>query len=340
VTKDEGTLPLVANGDVAPLMEATGLKMYFPVRGGLLQRKLADVKALDGVDLQLYKGETVGVVGESGCGKSTLGRTLLRLNEPTEGTIRFRGDDITHLNSSGLRPYRSAMQMVFQDPYSSLNPLLTVEELLVEPMNLNHLYGGREKERAAELIERVGLDFEHLGRHPRAFSGGQRQRISIARALAMQPELLILDEPVSALDVSVQAQILNLLLDLREEFNLAFLFITHDLSILRHFADRVAVMYLGKIVEEGLVESVLDHPVHPYTQALLSAIPIDDPADRGKRGRIILEGDVPSPINPPTGCSFHTRCWMAEETCRVGLPPRIAGPEGNIGACHFVGRES
>jgi oligopeptide transport system ATP-binding protein len=318
-----------------PLLQVRHVKKYFPIRKGLLQREVAHVHAVDDVSFDVRAGETLGLVGESGCGKSTLGRTLIRLLEPTAGEIVFQGTHIENLGRRRLRPLRSEMQMVFQDPYASLNPRKRVGTIVSDPMRIHNL-GNRaeQKRRVGEILETVGLSPEHYNRFPHEFSGGQRQRIGIARALALRPKLIIADEPVSALDVSIQSQMLNLLDELQNDLQLTYIFIAHDLGVVRHVSDRIAVMYLGKIVELSPAEELYTRPIMPYTEALLSAVPIPDPDLAEQRERIVLEGDVPSPINPPSGCRFHPRCRYATDICKQVEPPLVDYGNTHLAACH------
>jgi peptide/nickel transport system ATP-binding protein/oligopeptide transport system ATP-binding protein len=321
-----------------PLVEVRDLVKHFPLTHGLvLQRRVGEVRAVDGVSFDVPRGETLGLVGESGCGKSTLARLVLRLLEPTSGSVRFEGGEIAHIKGAELKAMRREMQMVFQDPYSSLNPRKSVGSIIAEPFAIHGLKRGEgERKRAVqELMDLVGLNPEHYNRYPHEFSGGQRQRIGVARALALRPKLIVADEPVSALDVSIQAQILNLLSQLQRELGLTLIFIAHDLSVVRHMCDRVAVMYLGKIVELASGDELYAHPRMPYTGALMSAVPVADPRLAAEKKRQVLGGDVPSPANPPPACRFHTRCWKAEETCRTVEPELEPKAGGNLAACHF-----
>jgi oligopeptide transport system ATP-binding protein len=326
--------PAAESGD-APLLEVRHVKKYFPIRKGVMQREVAAVHAVDDVSFAVREGETLGLVGESGCGKSTLGRTIVRLLQPTDGQIIFQGRDISRLGTRALRPLRREMQMVFQDPYASLNPRKRVGTIVSDPMRVHDL-GSRaeQKRRVGEILETVGLSPEHYNRFPHEFSGGQRQRIGIARALALRPKLIVADEPVSALDVSIQSQMLNLLGDLQKELQLTYVFIAHDLGVVRHVSNRIAVMYLGKLVELSPAEELYTRPIMPYTEALLSAVPIPDPDLAEKRERIVLEGDVPSPINPPSGCRFHPRCRYATDVCKELEPPLVDYGNGHLAACH------
>jgi oligopeptide/dipeptide ABC transporter ATP-binding protein len=318
-----------------PILEVKGLKQYFPIKGGILGRTINHVKAVDGISFTIYEGETVSIVGESGCGKSTTGRSILRLEDPTSGEIRFNGQDLLSLNKRKMREMRKDLQVIFQDPFASLNPRQTVRRILEEAMEILNVVPKKQRgKRAVELLEQVGLRADFIDRYPHEFSGGQRQRIGIARALAVEPKLIICDEAVSALDVSVQAQVLNLLKKLQRDYKLTYLFISHDLGVVRHISDRVIVMYLGNIVEIGDKKSLFENPQHPYTKALLSAIP--DPTRKRNKERIMLKGDVPSPIDPPSGCRFHTRCPMATEQCKLKKPEFTrVGPEHFV-ACDLI----
>jgi len=317
-----------------PLLEVKHLKKYFPIKGGVFSKTIGYVYAVDDINFTIASGETLGLVGESGCGKSTTGRTILRLIEPTDGEVYFEGQDITQLEKSAMRALRREMQIIFQDPYASLNPRMTVGSIIGEPLEIHKIAKGSEKEeRVASLLQKVGLRAEDMRKYPHEFSGGQRQRIGIARALALNPKLIVCDEPVSALDVSIQAQVINLLEDLQAEFSLSYLFIAHNLNVVEHISNRVAVMYLGQIVELASDEDLYKNPQHPYTEALLSAVPIPDPTLKKKR--IILEGDVPSPINPPKGCHFHTRCMYKEQICEEVEPEFKDIGGGHWVACHF-----
>ncbi|WP_414694594.1 ABC transporter ATP-binding protein [Pedococcus sp.] len=318
------------------LLSVSGLTKHFPIRRGLLQRQVGAVQAVDGLTFDVARGETLSLVGESGCGKTTTGRMLTRLIEPTDGQILFEGRDITHLSTAEMRPLRRDVQMIFQDPYGSLNPRHTVGTIVGAPFRIQKVKTEHGTKRAVqELLELVGLNPEHYNRYPHEFSGGQRQRIGIARSLALRPKLIVADEPVSALDVSIQAQVINLLEDLQNEFGLTYVVIAHDLSVVRHMSDRVAVMYLGKMVELADRDSLYSRPMHPYTTALMSAVPLPDTNRRTKRERIRLQGDVPSPINPPPACRFHTRCWKAQEICKTVEPPLVQLAPGHQVACHF-----
>ncbi len=330
--------------DPANIVEVDDLRVHFPIRSGIFQATKGAVKAVDGVTFEVRRGETLGLVGESGCGKSTIGRAMIRLREPTGGSVRFDGVDLATLSTGDLRRMRRRMQIIFQDPYGSLDPRMTVGSIIAEPIETHNLAEGAAKQdRIADLLRLVGLDPLYVKRYPHEFSGGQRQRIGVARALAVEPEFIVCDEPISALDVSIQAQVLNLLTDLKQRLGLTYLFVAHDLSVVKHISDRVAVMYLGKLVEIGPPDILYAAPGHPYSRALLSAVPVPDPvAERGRK-RVILKGDVPSPVNPPPGCRFHTRCWLYErlgqpEDCRTIDPPlaAVAGVRDHQAACHFT----
>ena len=328
------------------ILEARDLVKYYPIRTGVIQRVTGHVRAVDGVSFDLHAGETLGVVGESGCGKSTLGRLLMRLEEPTSGTVTFEGVDMYSQTGAAMRKLRRDIQIVFQDPYTSLNPRMTVGDIVGEPFDIHPDAApkGSRRARVQELLDLVGLNPEHINRYPHQFSGGQRQRIGVARGIALNPKVLVCDEPVSALDVSVQAQVVNLLEKLQNELGLAYVFIAHDLAVVRHISDRVAVMYLGRIVEIGDEEQIYEHPTHPYTQALLSAVPVPDPTLKDEREQIVLVGDVPSPAKPPSGCHFHTRCWLergveGQEKCAEVAPVLLEHPDGvgqHLCACHFA----
>jgi oligopeptide transport system ATP-binding protein len=343
VSSADAKAPERAPHDPANLVEVDDLRVYFPIRSGIFKTVKGMVKAVDGTTFAVRRGETLGLVGESGCGKSTIGRAMIRLRDATSGSVRFDGVDLTTLDGGELRKYRRRMQIIFQDPYGSLDPRMTVGSIIAEPIETHNLASGDAKnERIADLLRLVGLDPNYIKRYPHEFSGGQRQRIGVARALAVEPEFIVCDEPISALDVSIQAQVLNLLTDLRTRLGLTYLFVAHDLSVVKHISDRVAVMYLGKIVELGPPEQLYAAPGHPYTRALLSAVPVPDPVAERKRKRVILKGDVPSPVNPPPGCRFHTRCWLYErlgqpEDCRTIDPPLsvVADMADHVVACHY-----
>ncbi|MFH8552114.1 ABC transporter ATP-binding protein [Streptomyces celluloflavus] len=339
--------PRPTAGPREPILEVRDLVKHYPLtRGVVFRKQVGAVRAVDGVSFTLHKGETLGIVGESGCGKSTVARLLVGLERPTAGRIRYQGQDITELSGRALKAVRRDIQMVFQDPYTSLNPRMTVGDIIGEPYEIHPEVApkGDRRRKVQDLLDVVGLNPEYVNRYPHQFSGGQRQRIGIARGLALRPKIIVADEPVSALDVSVQAQVVNLLERLQDEFDLSYVFIAHDLSVVRHISDRVAVMYLGRIAETGTDEQIYDHPTHPYTQALLSAVPVPDPRAREGRTRILLTGDVPSPANPPSGCRFRTRCWKAQEKCAEVVPPLEVpaafrgtdGPARHPSACHFA----
>lgn len=334
----QSATPVQMKDDI--LVDVRGLKVHFPIKGGFFGQTVASVKAVDGVDLQVKRGEVLGLVGESGCGKSTFGRAVLQLIKPTAGSVWFEGQDVARLSPRALRAKRADLQMIFQDPYSSLDPRYTVGRLVSEPLdNFNRGTKQERRERVRSLLKLVGLNPDWVNRYPHEFSGGQRQRIGIARALALNPKFIVADEPISALDVSIQAQVLNLLSDLQAELNLTYLFIAHNLAAIKHVSNRVAVMYLGHIVELSSGDEVYGVPQHPYTNALLSASPVTDPDLERQRKRIILVGDVPSPVNPPSGCPFHPRCWRAQAICREVPPPLEAKRPGHLAACHFPGPE-
>lgn len=336
--KEEALMETERETGAAALLKVEELKIHFPITsGGILRRKVGAVKAVDGVSFTVGRGETLGLVGESGCGKSTTGRAVLQLYRPTSGRVVYDGVDLASLGPSESRRMRRRYQMIFQDPYASLNPRMTVTDILAEPLRVHGLASGAAQHRRIdELLDTVGLPRRFAGRYPHEFSGGQRQRIGIARALAVEPEFIVADEPVSALDVSVQAQVVNLLDDLKKEFNLAYLFVAHDLSVVRHLSDRVAVMYLGRIVEIADRDDLYGHPSHPYSQALLSAVPVPDPEREANREQIVLRGDLPSPANPPSGCSFRTRCWKAQAICAEERPPLLQISPRHWSACHFT----
>ncbi len=337
---DDAIRPTTPGQSSEVILEVRNLVKYFPIRTGVLfKRTVGQIKAVDDVSFDLHKRETLGIVGESGCGKSTLAKVLMNLEPATSGSVRYRGQDVLRLSAAEQRRLRRNIQLVMQDPYTSLNPRMTVGDIVGEPFEIHPDLApkGDRRAKVRELLDVVGLNPEHINRYPHQFSGGQRQRIGIARALALRPEIIICDEPVSALDVSIQAQVINLLEELQDEFGLSYIFIAHDLSVVRHIADRVAVMYLGKIVEIGTDSEIYDRPTHPYTQALLSAVPVPDPTLRGQRDQIVLEGDVPSPANPPSGCRFRTRCWKAKDICAAEEPALVVREKSaHPSACHFA----
>jgi oligopeptide/dipeptide ABC transporter ATP-binding protein len=333
--KQQEQIPITATNT---LIDIKGLKVHFSAKKDILGRTTSKVKAVDGVDLEIRRGETLGLVGESGCGKSTTGRAILQLIKPTAGSVKLNGIELTTLSAAEVRKRRAEMQMIFQDPYSSLDPRYTIGQVIAEPLENFHRGNAKAiREEVSHLMEKVGLNPRDINRFAHEFSGGQRQRIGIARALALHPSFIVADEPVSALDVSIQAQVLNLLQDLQGEFDLTYLFVAHNLSVVKHISNRVAVMYLGRVVELAPSEKVYKTPLHPYTQALLSAIPVPDPEVESRRKRIILEGDVPSPVNPPSGCHFHPRCWKAQDICRRVTPPLEKKQTDHLAACHFPG---
>ena len=333
----EETAALEGQSETAndPILKVADLKVHFPIKEGLRRKIVGHVYAVDGISFEVGHAESLGLVGESGCGKSTTARAVIRLLEPTDGTINFLGQDITTMSRHDLRVVRRDMQIVFQDPYASLNPRMTVREIVAEPLRIHDIYNDGGEDRVAELLRLVQLSPEHGNRFPHEFSGGQRQRIGVALALALNPRMLLLDEPVSALDVSIQAQVINLLMEIQEDLELSYLFIAHDLSVVRHISHRVGVMYLGHIVEMGTREEIFENPIHPYTQALLSAVPVPDPTGRDEKDRMVLTGDVPNPVDPPSGCVFRTRCWKAQGICAEETPPLIE-QFGHVAACHFA----